>query len=105
MLASTLAQAQAKLGSEVDYDPFAPGEFKCGKTFLTFTHEAGDDYPRSKLTLPKRDVLRVLSVIRPPGNIVGATTFVTISHPLKPNGAYARAITDETRRRIIDCID
>ena len=80
-------------------------DFKCGKDFVTFMYEEGDNYLKTRLTLPKKDILRIFSMVDKPSNVEGPDTWVTITHPLKADAAIALEINEVTRRSIIDCLD
>ena len=74
-------------------------EFKCGKRFITFTHQEGmydgKRYPAAPITVSKKDIVVVAA--KPSGVRYVAMKFVG-------GGGLIRYIDEDTRHRIIDCL-
>ena len=79
-------------------------EFKCGKTFITFPTREGS-YGGEKtiggiVTIPKEDI-RMLGTLDVPNS---SPVIVAFKRP-KGKALSARAIDEDTRRRIVKCLD
>ena len=74
-------------------------EFKCGKRFITFTHQEGTydgkRYPAAPITVSKKDIVVVAA--KSSGIQYVAMKFVG-------GGGLIRYIDEDTRHRIIDCL-
>ena len=81
-------------------------DFKCGKKYITFTHETTANHLDGSITVPKTNILQVhnMNEAAKMATAAGGPRWVVLKHPLEDT-VMTRVVDEVTSALIIDCLN